>query len=40
MGAVFSAHDRLLDRDVAIKVLFSDALPSAVRERLLRAGSG
>jgi tetratricopeptide (TPR) repeat protein len=36
MGIVYRAHDMLLDRDVALKVLSETALDSASRSRLLR----
>ncbi len=36
-GAVYHAHDTLLDRDVASKVLSAPALSAESRARLLRA---
>ena len=36
MGAVYRAHDLLLDRDVAVKILNERSLGSAGMERLLR----
>ena len=36
MGIVYRAHDTLLERDVAVKVLWSSALGSQGRARLLR----
>lgn len=36
MGVVFRAHDTLLERDVAVKVLWSSGLGSQGRARLLR----
>lgn len=36
MGIVYKAHDTLLDRDVAVKVLWTSALGSQGRARLLR----
>ena len=36
MGVVYRAHDSLLDRDVAVKVLSSSGLGTEGRARLLR----
>ena len=35
MGAVYRAHDRTSDRDVAVKVLSASGLGTAGRDRLL-----